>query len=603
MTEDQHEIVIEKDSAARGFYISLRHGVGACWPRLVVADKGHSPVFCEDEQKSLCLICVGHLYASRAKSFVVKESLALLAEAYGRTGLDGVRLEIDGGMFALFIIDKANNKLLAIADFLSCMPLYCKSGEKETLIGINQFDLADGESPTDLACAEYLTYGYLPFHQSLFAEVKRIGPGQSITLPLNKPGRLEISQENYPTYPDPEQRLTDESQAIDYLDALFTDYFARLGDESIAAGLSGGYDSRLIAAYCREKSLRLCTYDSPDTQEAMVARRVAVTLGLQTEVFQVAANSPCRFAEDFLYGTGTGDSLESSHMYAILETLTRNNPAYIIDGHIGDVVLGGGFYYKLKRRNEPLYKIILGLDRYQTPRLPGSTYLERLATGYGRKISALPTHWVEAIEVREKQHLTDLVKRLQKHCPTDADMIEMLLHRFRGALLTSGGPVSFMRRADTLCPFYDRKIFTACMGVAKMLRAGDRLYNAFYRRRFPELARIPKENTGGFAAQNLVAYRLTHLKNAVYRKLVNRMPEWLRKDGKAGGDIDSFIGQYVDNAENQAFFQEVFSQTKEQFARCGFQTIASFPPDNEQKILLLRMASLAFLLSGPIVQK
>ena len=135
------------------------------------------------------------------------------------------------------------------------------------------------------------------------------------------------------------------------------------------------------------------------------------------------------------------------------------------------------------------------------------------------------------------------------------------------------------------------------MGLSKKLRAGDRVYNAFYRRRFPELARLPKENTGGNATQSVTAYRLTHLTTSGARKLVSRLPRWMKSGGAAGGNLDGFQRSYLANGDNLSFFGEVNRRNRDRLAAIGI------PPATETEIsdapiLALRRVSLGLLLEG-----
>jgi hypothetical protein len=599
MVQGKVEVVAKAAADARGLVIRIRQEDGGPARILLEASKsGHLPVCFEQEDGALTLVCVGHLYARDAKTFSVEESLPLLAGIYRESGLEAMRERIGGGMFALVLIDKTRRRLSAITDLFACMPLFYRAAADGCVLGTNQFDLSDGIAPSPLACAEYLTYGYLPFHQSLFADVRRMGPGQVLGYALDAPTAPDVSGEALPPYPAPALRIADENEAIDRLDALFSGFFSRLGEESLAAGLSGGYDSRLIASYCRDKKLRLVTFDNPQTREAAYARRVAAELGLATEVFSIPSDAPSRYVEDFLFGTMTTNSLESSHVFGNLRVLGEGRPSYIVDGFLGDTIVGGGYYYKQKLRSEPFWRIVLGRDEYLSPRLSDDVYLARMASGYGRKTTGIPGTLPAQVDAFARGRLLDFISGQGASCPTDADMMELLLYRFRGATSISGGPVTFMRFAPTLCPFYDTEIFTTCMGISKALRAGDRLYNAFYRRRFPELAHTPKENTGGRPCQGVVGYRMTYLANAAYRKMARRLPSWMQRGGRAGGSMDNFMDSYVHDEANRVFFAAAIAGSSESLEGLGLAPSSIASALKKNPILYLRYASLACLLAG-----
>ncbi|MBB6479252.1 asparagine synthase-related protein [Spirochaeta isovalerica] len=557
--------------------------------------KGHQATYYEHESGDLLLICIGHLYSINAKSFSINESLELLAKIYKSDDLDTLNSAIGGGIFTLLIIDKLLNKIIALTDFLACMPLFHQEINNGYLLGTNQFDFPESDNPSLIACGEYLSYGYLPFHESLFAKVHRIGPGQIIKINCADSGIVIVSEKKYPKYPPQEKRIANEDEAIMQLDTLLSKFFSRLGNEPIAAGLSGGYDSRLIAAYCRKKAIHLVTYDNPKTKEACYARQVADILGLQTEVFNIPGDAPSRFSDDFFYGMGTIDSLESSHVFGNLNILIKDKPSYIIDGHIGDVVFGGGFYSKLKSDSEPLWKYLIGIDKYQSAKKENVVYLKKLSSGYGRKIDGLKKELANQVDEYGNKVLFSLIENLKENCHSHSDIVEILLQVFRGAALASGGPVTFLRRTPTLCPFYDKEIFFTCMSIDKSLRAGDRLYNAFYRHIFPELTDIPKENTRGTASQGVIFYRMTHLKNALLRKVVRYLPNMMQKGGGVGGDIDDFLDQYLNNETNVKFFKSILANTSISIKEIKSHLL-DFTTIEDNKALYLRYISLAFLL-------
>jgi len=600
MTQDRIVVSSEVDTESRGFMATVSRGRDSVAIHLAASKLGHNATCVESEGGGTRLVCIGHLYACGARTFSLGESLKALGAIFDRDGIGALRASIGGGMYALFVIDTRGRRFYALTDFLSCMPLFYHAGKDETIFGINQFDLAQGIQPSSAACAEYLAYGYLPFEESLFSGVKRLGPGQMLSLDLDRPGMSALSETRLPVYPEPENRISDEDAAIDAMDSLFTEFFSRLGNEPISSGLSGGYDSRLIAAYCREKPLSLVTYDSPGTDEAKFARIVAERLGLATRVFQIPSDAPSRFAEDFVYGMGTANSIESSHVFGNLSSLRESSPFYIIDGHVGDVIFGGGYFFKLEGQCEPLLKILIGRDNYLSPPLSDDGYLERFKAGYGKRVFGLPRELDASVSDASRRGFTDLFAMARRSCHTDADMMELVLHRFRGALLISSGPLSFMRRVPTLCPFYDERIFTTCMSISKGLRAGDRLYNAFYRRRFPELADIRKENTGGTAVQGVIPYRLAHFRKATYRHVAGAMPGFLRTKGKAGGNISSFVDRYLADEANKVFFARILQRSGDALRMIGIEPndiyLENGQPD--RKILALRYLSLSLLISG-----
>lgn len=558
---------------------------------LISAEKGHQPTIYDDLENHLILICIGHMYARKSATFSIQESLRILSNVYKTSGMDAMQDAIGGGIYSMIIVDKERNMIFATTDMLSCMPLFFRKLPDTFQMGMNQFDLASGSEADSLACLEYLDYGYLPFHKSLFTEIGRLGPGQIVTLDLLRPGEFQISKEIFPSYLPLDQRISDEGEACNVLDVLFTKFFSRIGNEQVASGLSGGYDSRLIAAYCRNRRIQLRTFDNPQTNEARVAQYVAAAIGCNTEVFQIPADTPSRLMDDFVHATGTMDSLESSHVYGNLDAQLSSQPDYVLDGFLGGETLGCQYYYKLLGGIEPLWKVLLAQDHYRQQPLPNSSYIDRLSGASGKRIKALSSSDEKALDGFVADKLAQMADSQRDACSTDADMLELLTYRIRTSRLIAGGPVTFLRRVPTLCPFYDVDIFKTCMSIDKSIRAGDRLYNAFYRNRFPELAVIPKESTGAKATYSPVLYRMNHFKNALIRRLSKRLPKRLQRNAKAGGDLSSFQDKFLGNKTNQAYFEETLRNSTLQSQKLKIQPLMDKAKTNPT--LYLRLISLA----------
>jgi Asparagine synthase len=569
--------------------------------RLVIRPPSHWASFSEldDTANGLTLLAFGHLYARDARTFRVNESLGLLREAWRRGGIPEVRQAIGGGMFVLVVIDRAAGLLCCLADQLSCMPLFFSRSRGAVRLGTSQFDLALLDDLSLSACLEYLEYGYLPFRPSLFQGVRRLGPGQILTLSFDAGLTLRVSDEILPVYPPLQERIRNPREACRRLEDLFAQYFGRLQDDSVAAGLSGGYDSRLVAAYAAEHNVRFVTWANPGTAEAETAERVAAILGTRTELFDIDTDAPARYLRDFRQGMQTLDSLEVSHVFVILNSLMQSAPHLLIDGFMGDSVVGGGYFYKLSGGLESPLKVLTGTDRYAARRRTPDDYIDFVLSGYGRRLDSRALRAWRDVGPQVGPAVRALIEQQMPGCPCHADMIEMLLYRFRARCVVACGPVSFLRRAWTLCPFYDRGIFETCLGIDKSLKAGDRLYNSFWRHRFPALARVPRERTGGSPAHGTVSYRLRHLRTALSRRLRGGPLGSILGSTKAGGDLRAAHEIYLGDPATRALLKRLFQGPTLDALPAGLpdilRTIESGDPREGRAVL--RAASLLALLA------
>lgn len=579
---------------------SLYSDSSGCRARIDFPDKWHTVAQIALNGERLHVILVGHLYARSANTFDSGESLGILGRIYRQHGIEAVRAEIGGGMFALFVVDLEKQQLHAMCDLLACMPLFYTSNSASVTLATNQFDLQETHKLSRNSCLEYLRFGYLPFSSSLFEGVKRLGPGQILTADLASGSIARITEEQLPSYPILSERIGDIDTAVQKLDRAFTRFYSRFNGEPVAAGLSGGYDSRLIAAFANRYNLHLVTFNYPGTSEADVARQVAGMLGSNTHVFEIPEDAPSRFMADFVCGMQTLDNLGSSHVFALLDALVQGNPAYILDGFLGDTIVGGEYYYKLSGGLESTARVLALRDNYKEGIRSLNTYTDICLSGYGRGIELSPLLEAKAEDYVNRVEVESLVSKQLGSCHSHADMVELLKYRFRGRCLISCGPITFLRRNNTLCPYYDTDVFLTCMSIDKRIRAGERLYNAFWRYRFPELTDIPKENTGGRPSQSDVGYRLTHFRKALQRRVEQRLPSFMTPRAKAGGDLAGFTELYCRSAANKKYFHHALQQAHHRLHGAGFDGfLDSFNNQNIPGQLFLRMVSLAALLGKP----
>ncbi len=106
---------------------------------------------------------------------------------------------------------------------------------------------------------------------------------------------------------------------------------------------------------------------------------------------------------------------------------------------------------------------------------------------------------------------------------THEDILEVFKWEAHVRSLTASSAMAFLSVQPCLYPYIDRDVFGSAMRTAKFLRAGDKLYNAFWRYRFPELAGVKKKNTRGCARDSVASYRLKHLSSSVRRRLNDRV--------------------------------------------------------------------------------
>lgn len=120
--------------------------------------------------------------------------------------------------------------------------------------------------------------GYTLNNETLFEKIYEVKPGE-ITIIDNK------KHQHHPYYQLQEYPSHQEEDLIEVLDKIFEDTFKAIGDRPIALPLTGGYDSRLIAAYCKKhnRSPYCYTYGRAASPEIRNAQLTAERLGFKWE--------------------------------------------------------------------------------------------------------------------------------------------------------------------------------------------------------------------------------------------------------------------------------------------------------------------------------
>ena len=566
----QNAFVIAGDAANTGSVpqdgSGIRYG-GFAIRQNPISDGGRLQVL-ENEQYTLLLR--GHFYCEAAHSLEANENLGLLLEEIRIRGSFAKALAtITGGIYSLFAIDRQRGSLQVTVDRTASMPLYFRNQRGGVEFSNNQFVFQ--EEPSELAVCEFLKYGYLPISESLFEGVHRLGPGEIVSW---KPGfQTTRNRVHSPCheYLPPDRRTQNPAEAAERLAAAFDRYFARLGSGRGISGLSGGYDSRLIAAYCAEKNVEFFNFGHPNSREVLMAQLVAKRLGRPLNCFRIPEDAVARHGERFPSVMTALDSFEDAHILELIDRTVKAKAEFSLDGYIGDTIVGGNYFYNLAQGLSGLLPWSRTAKRFESVPLETHEYVSMIY-GNRRAVPDAELHGLMTDEFRDllRGKARKVVEAHQPNCPTHEDLRESLIHRIRGNRLIAGGPVAGGAVALAGCPFIDRTVFETAMNCAKHVRAGDRLYNALWRLRFPQLADLPKSNTGGRAIDSDWGYRMNHLRTAILRRAIdpglNRLTRGLRDRTESYSSSKTYLA----NPANQKFMQALVGRS----ADCLPQRIA-----------------------------
>jgi len=285
----------------------VRGNIGLAMRRLSIVDlrSGHQPISNQDE--SIHIVFNGEIYnhadlrrdlekrGYRYRTRSDTETIVHLYEEYGENCVEHLR-----GMFAFAIWDERKQLLFCARDRLGIKPLYyCVIGARHLVLGSEIKSLLRFPGMRarlqDGTVSEYLAFGYVNGPETLFADIKSLQPGHTLT--AKGPGDIRICR--YWDLPASENRGESfEKCAVKYRDLLEDAVESHLmSDVPLGVLLSGGLDSSLVAALMQKRrsdSIQTFSvgYGESESSELPMAQQVASFL--QTEHHQVKVT-----ADDF----------------------------------------------------------------------------------------------------------------------------------------------------------------------------------------------------------------------------------------------------------------------------------------------------------------
>jgi asparagine synthase (glutamine-hydrolysing) len=286
--------------------VFVARGIGLGHRRLSIIDlaSGQQPLFNEDGSVVVVyngeiynfpelfaeLAAAGHTFRTRCDT----EAIVHAWEQWGERCVERFR-----GMFAFALWDANSETLFLARDRLGIKPLhYAELADGAVVFGSELKSLLvhprlEREiDPT--AVEDYFAYGYIPDPKSIYAGVKKLAPGHTLTL---KRGRTDATPRKYwdVSFRDPKPIAEPDAMA-ELIRRLEEAVRIRLVAEvPLGAFLSGGVDSSAVVAMMAglmKDPVQTCTisFDDPRYDESRYAAAVATRYGTDHNVRQVDAD-------------------------------------------------------------------------------------------------------------------------------------------------------------------------------------------------------------------------------------------------------------------------------------------------------------------------
>jgi asparagine synthetase B (glutamine-hydrolysing) len=248
------------------------------------------------------------------------------------------------------------------------------------------------------------------------------------------------------------------------------------GAKQVALPLSGGLDSRMLAAVLAKNGVPVRTYNIDFGRETPIARRVAETLRIPLVILPMRPDparilSEAHDAIDCLY------DVNQTWGWELSERAAADGCDLVLDGLAFDAILGA-------------VHRVEGGDAAALARSLAANY----QTTDFRSFECVAGPAARAIQDSLDASLLAAAREAQDAAGELASEYFVMLQRVRK--YTYGWGLANAHFLPGAYPFVTRKLFEHCMGLPAEERREHQLYRRIYRERFPELARIPWAKTG-----------------------------------------------------------------------------------------------------------
>ena len=366
-----------------GFYSDSQKGVYLGHNRLSIlelSELGNQPMFSKSER--YVIVFNGEIYnhLDIRNEIDLKNSINWIGNSDTETLLSaiefyGIKLALSKckGMFSLALWDKFENKLVISRDRMGEKPMYYGIQKSTFLFGSELKSLVlhpefSAKQNYD-SLSTFLSLGYIPSPYSIWDGIKKLEPGQLITININSNNLFNLDKDFYWSLSDviiSSQKnlfLGTSSQAIKKLESLIIKSVKgqMLSDVPLGAFLSGGIDSSLIVAIMQSvsnKPVKTFSIGFGDKKynEANFAKSIANHLKTDHTEFYVNEKDTLDVIPSLaqMFDEPFGDS--SAIPTYLVSKLAKKHVTVSLSGDGGDELFGGySRYHNSKIRS--IYKL------------------------------------------------------------------------------------------------------------------------------------------------------------------------------------------------------------------------------------------------------
>lgn len=334
--------------------------------------------------------------------------------------------------------------------------------------------------------ADYFNYSYHLGDRTMLSRVKLLPPAGGIAINKNRCKKWTYWKSRYTC----ERGLNDLGEAVDTGYNLFRQSMSRrMGKKkSLIIPLTGGLDSRLILAVAKELGPRIttATIGRSGCSDYQIAHQVCEALGIKDHrLVKVCPDWFHQYGHDVVHLLEAGYGVLGPVRLMGFQKQIGLNYDGLMNGIFGGHLSFGSPYFR--RRHLPAIpteqrvdSIVRGLHGYRFERILGAAVtdnLRNLALEYLKR--SVETEWKRTETISDEPALRQ--DALFLHNRIRRGMNSLDLNRFF---------------YNTALPFSSYELFNFYLSLRPELMLDHYLYHEIYKKKLPDLARIPWQSTG-----------------------------------------------------------------------------------------------------------
>lgn len=450
-----------------------------------------------------------------------KATAQVFLESYRREGM--ALLRRIRGAFSIAVWEPTTRTLSVITDPYGLRSMYYHSSEDSFAFGSRVRSVLEAlpalPEVDQAGLSDFLLLGMPMGMRTLFQGIELVPPASILTV---RDGSLRVTRYEELTFSHSQTSPRSLDEATDSLHAAFL----AAGAEQMGTGerfhipLSGGLDSRIVAALARRFTSEVMTYSmgDADSTDLRLAPQVAQALGLPNQAWQVSPDEWVQSVEDAVYLTDGMYNPMDAQILSVARRLDGRSGVTLdgtssIDGHFR-------FFDPALQRLFPGYKSARGHLAHVSPDA-------LIDTAGNLTLPALEgSEFVRAAHAQVRHSLEDMLWSIPEGARrTPFDAMDHMDHLHRVRRFNMMGTVLLRSSSEVRHPFFDRRVTTVIRSLRGVHRSREKIVlGQVLKRLAPVATRIPYERTGMRADAGPLEHTLRYAKLGAERVLKRVMP-------------------------------------------------------------------------------